>query len=101
MVSSWFVPWYNRPARPFPAKVWLEARYFFRLPPLGITQRPLGLGSGGAFRRRCGQSSRLAVNATGRCSAAQSASWREGGAACSQAKAAQGRLGGFYNFFAD
>ncbi len=40
MVSSRFVPWYNRPARPFPANVWLEARYFFRLPPLGISQRP-------------------------------------------------------------
>jgi hypothetical protein len=31
MVSSRFVPWYNRPARPFPAQVWLEERYRFRI----------------------------------------------------------------------
>jgi hypothetical protein len=34
MVSSGSVPWYNRPARPFPAKEWLMRRYGFTLPPL-------------------------------------------------------------------
>jgi hypothetical protein len=32
MVSTEPIPWYNRPPRPFPAKVWLEARYPFRVP---------------------------------------------------------------------
>ncbi len=30
-------PWSNRPARPFPAQVWLEAHYGFRLPPLRLS----------------------------------------------------------------
>jgi hypothetical protein len=33
MVSSRPVPWYDRPARPFPALVWLRARYPFLVPP--------------------------------------------------------------------
>jgi hypothetical protein len=32
MVSSSPIPWYARPARPFPALVWLATRYGFRLP---------------------------------------------------------------------
>ena len=39
MVSSASLPWYNAPARRFPAKVWLEERYSFRIPPLRFTQR--------------------------------------------------------------
>ena len=34
MGSSGAMPWYNRPARPFPALVWVRQRYGFRLPPL-------------------------------------------------------------------
>jgi hypothetical protein len=29
MVSSGFVPWYNRPAREYPIKRWLAQRYGF------------------------------------------------------------------------
>ena len=34
MVSSISVPWYKAPARPFPAKAWLQGRYWFTLPRL-------------------------------------------------------------------
>ena len=34
MVSDSQVPWFNRPARPFPALVWMQQRYGFRVPPL-------------------------------------------------------------------
>jgi hypothetical protein len=29
--------WFTRPPRPFPAQVWLEARYGFRVPPLRLS----------------------------------------------------------------
>ncbi len=29
-------PWFSRPARPFPAKVWVQAHYGFTLPPLRL-----------------------------------------------------------------
>ena len=32
MASSSPLPWYNVPPRLFPAQVWLEARYPFRVP---------------------------------------------------------------------
>ncbi len=38
MVSSHSIPWYNRPARPFPALIWVQQRYGFRLPPLFFAQ---------------------------------------------------------------
>jgi len=31
MVSSRFVPWHDRPARPFPAQVWLAQRFSFHI----------------------------------------------------------------------
>ncbi len=31
MHASTFTPWYNAPARRFPAKVWLEDRFPFRI----------------------------------------------------------------------
>ena len=34
MISRGPLPWYNRPARPFPALIWVMQRYGFRLPPL-------------------------------------------------------------------
>ncbi len=52
MVSSSPLPWYNVPPRLFPAQVWLEQRYPFRVPRLafarvaannpndGVTPRP-------------------------------------------------------------
>jgi len=41
MVSSTSsVPWYNTPARPFPAKAWLQGRYWFTLPRLTATPSP-------------------------------------------------------------
>ncbi len=36
MVSTGAVPWYNRPARPFPALVWLRQRYPFLVPPAAL-----------------------------------------------------------------
>jgi hypothetical protein len=39
MVSNGSVPWYDRPARPFPALVWLEKRYPFRVSPLVFSRR--------------------------------------------------------------
>jgi hypothetical protein len=33
MVSNGSGSWYNAPARPFPAKVWLVTRYSFRVSP--------------------------------------------------------------------
>ena len=38
MDSSGFVPWYNRPAREFPAKRWLRQRYGFTVPPLAFAR---------------------------------------------------------------
>ena len=43
MVASGFTPWYNAPARRFPAKDWLERRYPFRVsipPSAGRAARP-------------------------------------------------------------
>lgn len=42
--SARSVPWHDRPARPFPAKDWLEERYRFRiLTPLArLAVRPAG-----------------------------------------------------------
>ena len=37
MVASTSVPWYKTPARPFPAKAWLQGRYWFTLPRLAAT----------------------------------------------------------------
>ena len=34
MVSSTAVLWYKAPSRPFPAKDWLQGRYWFTLPRL-------------------------------------------------------------------
>jgi hypothetical protein len=52
MVSSSPVPWFNRPAREFPAQVWLAQRYGFTVPPFtfGVSLpqqagRPAGAGT--------------------------------------------------------
>jgi hypothetical protein len=52
MVSSSPVPWYNRPAREYPAKRWLAQRYGFTVPPFtfGVAlprqaSRPAGAGA--------------------------------------------------------
>ena len=37
MVLSTAIPWYKAPARPFPAKAWLQGRYWFQLPKLVAT----------------------------------------------------------------
>ncbi len=51
MISSGFIPWYNRPPRPFPAKRWLETRYPFRVSPSALGwQGPRPAGSA-TFRR--------------------------------------------------
>lgn len=39
MVSSQTVPWYNRPARPFPVHIWQAQRFGFRIPPLRFAQQ--------------------------------------------------------------
>ncbi len=38
MVSSRWVPWYDRPAREFPALIWLGQRYGFRVPRLAFAR---------------------------------------------------------------
>jgi hypothetical protein len=38
MVSSPFVPWYNRPAREYPIKRWLRERYGFTVPTWAIAR---------------------------------------------------------------
>ncbi len=38
MDLSGFIPWYNRPSRPFPALVWVIGHYGFRVPPLTLAR---------------------------------------------------------------
>ncbi len=40
MVFNGIVPWYDRPAREFPAKRWMRERYHFSLPPLHVRPGP-------------------------------------------------------------
>jgi hypothetical protein len=51
MSSSPATPWYNVPARAFPAKRWLEKRYPFRVSPL-LFLPPLARQVGAASARR-------------------------------------------------
>jgi hypothetical protein len=42
MVSARSLPWYNRPAREFPAKKWLRTKYPFYIPPSLFARYPGG-----------------------------------------------------------
>jgi hypothetical protein len=52
MLSSPFVPWYNRPAREFPALVWLRQRYPFLVSPLVFARYRQPRPSDGASQQR-------------------------------------------------
>ncbi len=46
MVSNGAIPWYNVPARRFPALIWLEQRYPFVVSPVVFARRTDALASG-------------------------------------------------------
>ena len=52
MGSSGAIPWYNVPARQFPALVWLERRYPFRISPLVFARSRPSLARLGQTNRR-------------------------------------------------
>ena len=52
MVASGAVPWYNVPARPFPARVWLEGYYPFTISPAVFARRAAQPGQGDMPGRR-------------------------------------------------
>ena len=47
MVSNGSVPWYNAPARRFPALIWLEQRYPFSVSPASVARRADALAAAG------------------------------------------------------
>jgi hypothetical protein len=51
MVVSSPVPWYNVPARRFPAQTWLEKRYPFRVSPASVARLAGALAAPASGRR--------------------------------------------------